>query len=154
MKKKGGCLKTVLIVIGVIIILGIIGSVIGGKDDGPKKVNSDTSTDATQDASKNESEPEQTVFNVGDTVNLNDVEITLVNITESAGGEYTTPDEGNEFLILEFEIANNSSKDISISSVMNLSISCGLPWDVFSLGVAVTVRAEKAKAANNVYFFI
>ena len=112
MKKKGGCLKTVLIVIGVIIILGIIGSVIGGKDDGPKKVNSDTSTDATQDASKNESEPEQTVFNVGDTVNLNDVEITLVNITESAGGEYTTPDEGNEFLILEFEIANNSSKDI------------------------------------------
>lgn len=37
MKKKGGCLKTVLIVIGVIIILGIIGSVIGGKDDGPKK---------------------------------------------------------------------------------------------------------------------
>ena len=43
---------------------------------------------------------------------------------------------------------------LPISSVMNLSISCGLPWDVFSLGVAVTVRAEKAKAANNVYFFI
>lgn len=57
-------------------------------------------------------------------MNLNDVEITLVNITESAGGEYTTPDEGNEFLILEFEIANNSSKDISISSVMNFEAYC------------------------------
>lgn len=139
------CLKTVLIVIGVIIILGIIGSVIGGKDDGPKKVNSDTSTDATQDASKNESEPEQTVFNVGDTVSLNDVEITLVNITESAGGEYTTPDEGNEFLILEFEIANNSSKDISISSVMNFEAYC----DDYSLTQdLVGLQAPEASGKN------
>lgn len=145
MKKKGGCLKTVLIVIGVIIILGIIGSVIGGKDDGPKKVNSDTSTDTTQDASKNESEPEQTVFNVGDTVSLNDVEITLVNITESAGGEYTTPDEGNEFLILEFEIANNSSKDISISSVMNFEAYC----DDYSLTQdLVGLQAPEASGKN------
>lgn len=145
MKKKGGCLKTVLIVIGVIIILGIIGSVVGGKDDGPKKVNSDTSTDATQDTSKNESEPEQTVFNVGDTVNLNDVEITLVNITESAGGEYTTPDEGNEFLILEFEIANNSSKDISISSVMNFEAYC----DDYSLTQdLIGLQAPEASGKN------
>ena len=41
-----------------------------------------------------------------------------------------------------------------INSVMNLSMFCGVPWDVLSLGVAVTVRAEKAKAANNEYFFM
>ena len=126
-KKKGGCLKTILIVIGVIIVIGIIGSVMGGKDSEPKKVNNDTTTDGTQstaDTSQDNKEPEQTEFTVGDTVNLNDVEITLVNTVESSGNEYLTPDEGNEFLILEFEIANNSSKDINISSVANFEAYC------------------------------
>lgn len=126
-KKKGGCLKTILIVIGVFIVIGVIASIAGGNDNEPKKVNNDTSTDSPQsstDNSKDAEEPAQTEFTVGDTVNLNDVEVTLVNTVESAGNEYLTPDEGNEFLILEFEIANNSSSDINISSVANFEAYC------------------------------
>lgn len=68
-----------------------------------------------------------------------------MNITESAGGEYTTPDEGNEFLILEFEIANNSSKDISISSVMNFEAYC----DDYSLTQdLVGLQAPEASGKN------
>lgn len=36
-KKKGSCLKTILIVIVIIVILGVIASIAGG-DDQPKKV--------------------------------------------------------------------------------------------------------------------
>ncbi len=59
---------------------------------------------------KNESEPEQTVFNVGDTVNLNDVEITLVNNHRICQIEIYYPDRGNEFLILEFGVQTTHQK--------------------------------------------
>ena len=43
-KKKGSCLKTILIVIAVIVVLGVIGSIVGG-DDQPQKVG-ETNADA------------------------------------------------------------------------------------------------------------
>ena len=46
-KKKGSCLKTILIVIAVIVVLGVIGSIFG-EEEKPEKVadvNTDTQTE-------------------------------------------------------------------------------------------------------------
>lgn len=67
---------------------------------------------------------EKKEFQVGETVSLKDVNVTLVSSMESAGSEYVKPDDGKEFLILEFNIENNSSKDINISSAANFEAYC------------------------------
>lgn len=36
-KKKGGCLKTLLIVFGVLLVVGVIASIFGGDEDETKK---------------------------------------------------------------------------------------------------------------------
>ena len=65
-----------------------------------------------------------TALGVGDTATLNNVQITLTSVKESAGDEYAQPDSGNVFLLLEFDIANNSSDDITISSMANFEAYC------------------------------
>lgn len=126
-KKKGGCLKTILIVFGVFVVIGAIGSLTGGDKSEPKKVS--TSSGKNDENSKSGTVDEKKEFQVGETVSLKDVNVTLVSSTESAGSEYVKPDDGKEFLILEFNIENNSSKDINISSVANFEAYC----DDFSL---------------------
>ena len=61
----------------------------------------------------------KTVFNVGETAALNDVHVTLVNVSENNGGNYMTPTDGNVFVVCEFEIENNSDTDIAVSSIMS-----------------------------------
>mgnify|MGYP002761836460 FL=1 len=121
-KKKGGCLKPILIVIAIFIVLGVIGSMAGSDKNEPKKVNSSSDQGTTN--TKSSEKEEKTEFQVGETVSLKDVNVTLVSSTESAGSEYVKPDDGKEFLILEFNIENNSSKDINISSVANFEAYC------------------------------
>lgn len=120
-KKKGGCLKTILIVFGIFVVIGVIGSMVGGDKSEPKKVSSSSGKNAESSQSSQE---EKTEFQVGETVSLKDVKVTLIGATESAGSEYVKPDDGKEFLILEFNIENNSSKDINISSVANFEAYC------------------------------
>ena len=50
----------------------------------------------------------QTRFGVGERVELNDVIVTLVSVTESKGSQYNTPTDGNVFVLCEFEIENNT----------------------------------------------
>lgn len=121
-KKKGGCLKTILIAFGIFVVIGVIGSMVGGDKSEPKKVSSSSGQD--QKNSQSEKEGEKREFQVGETVSLKDINVTLVNTVESAGSEYVKPDDGKEFLILEFNIENNSSKDINISSVANFEAYC------------------------------
>lgn len=56
---------------------------------------------------------------MGEKVELNDVTATLVSVSESDGGNYITPADGKVFVICEFEIENNSDKEISISSMLS-----------------------------------
>ena len=152
-KKKGSCLKTILIVIAVIVVLGVIGSIVGG-DDQPQKVgeaNADTqaessSTDGTNeesDTSSNESE-EQTVFTKGEIAEMNDVQVTLVNYEESAGSEYNTPSEGNIFLLLKFEIANNSDSELAVSSMVSFEAYA----DDYTLNYSLNALIEKSDSTQ------
>lgn len=125
-KKKGGKLKWIIIVV---IVLGVIGALAGGDDNDVKDVtsnNQETKENGTEEKKNDEeSAPEEkTEFYVGETAEQKNVQITLVNVIESSGSEFLKPDEGNLFLICEFEIFNNSENDINISSVMNFEAYC------------------------------
>ncbi|MGX8268400.1 hypothetical protein ACWTCY_16670 [Anaerostipes caccae] len=41
-KKKGGCLKTLLIVFGVLLVIGVIASIFGGDEDNTNKESKST----------------------------------------------------------------------------------------------------------------
>lgn len=123
-KKKGSCLKTILIIIAVIIVLGVIGSIFG-KEEKPKKVaDVNTNTQSEESSSKEEAEAtedgeEQTVFKQGEVAEMNDVQVTLMGYEESTGSEFNTPSEGNVFVLANFEIANNSDSEITVSSALS-----------------------------------
>ena len=57
-KKKGGCLKTVLIVIAVIVIIAIIGTILSGNDNTKKTDSKSNSTKKTDESVSSEIEPE------------------------------------------------------------------------------------------------
>lgn len=144
-KQKGGALKIVLIVVGVLFVLGLIGSIAGG---GSKSKKSDSSTteattqDAQQteeakkaeDAKKAEEEAQKkaeeeaknkTSFTIGETADFNGVQITLQNAMLSPGKDtFVKPDDGKVFLGCIVEIVNNSKKDVSISSLANFEAYC------------------------------
>ena len=75
---------------------------------------------------------------MGEIAEQKGVQIALVNVYESFGSDFITPNDGNIFLVCEFDIANNSEKDIHISSVMNFEAYCddySLNQDILGLQV-------------------
>lgn len=138
-KRKGGILKWIIIIL---IVLGVIGAVSEEKyDDKVKDVTSNTKEENDEqnnyeDASKDEEE--KTEFYLGEIAEQKGVQIALVNVYESFGSDFITPNDGNIFLVCEFDIANNSEKDIHISSVMNFEAYCddySLNQDILGLQV-------------------
>ena len=105
-KKKHPILGTILLIFGILLILGVIAG-----DPEPQKVG-ETGTPAIV-------QPLNNTFSVGDRVELGGVVVTLVNVSESTGGNYMTPESGKVFVICEFNIENNSASDIAVSSLMS-----------------------------------
>lgn len=136
-KKQGGKLKWIIIAI---VVLAIIGAAINGNENKPKKVNtennnSETTNENTQDTQKEE----QTTFGVGETAELNDVQVTMVSYEESAGSEYNKPSDGNVFVLVNFEIANNSDSELSVSSLMSFEAYA----DDYALNFSLGALLEK-----------
>lgn len=122
-KKKRGCLSTILLFV---IIVAVIGALTSGGDD--KKVKdvtkSTSSSSAPSDPNSETKTTEKAEFSVGETAEQKNIQVTLLSITESHGSEYVKPDDGNVFLLCEFEIGNNSDKDITISSIASFEAYC------------------------------
>lgn len=116
-KKKHPVLGAVLLVFGIIIVIAAIG---GGRKDKPQRVSETNPPKQEEPSAPVQSvHPEDEFFTVGDSVSLNDIVVTLVDVSESEGANYMTPDDGNVFVICEFNIENNSDKDIAVSSIMS-----------------------------------
>ncbi len=138
-KRQGGALKYILIAVAVFIVIGVV--VAGfGKDDGPKKVNTnnsvedDTKNDATTEENKKDT------FTVGETAEMQDIQVTLSNYEESEGSNFYKPSEGKVFVLAEFEIANNSDKDLAISSLLSFKAYA----DDYSLNYSVAAMIDKS----------
>lgn len=84
----------------------------------------------------------ETAFGVGETAEMNDVQVTLLGYEESSGSEYNTPVEGNVFLLANFEIVNNSDQELNISSMMSFEAYA----DDYALNYSLNAVLEKADA--------
>ena len=85
---------------------------------------------------------------IGDTAESNGVKVTLVNAETGHGSQYLTPSAGNIFVTLEFEIENDSSSDINVSSIASLEAYCD-DYSVTESITAVTL-SDKSTLDGNV----
>lgn len=57
-------------------------------------------------------------FGVGDIVDQKDIRVTLNDVYETQGNQFIEPEDGNIYVLCDFTIENNSSKEISVSSLL------------------------------------
>ena len=150
-KKKSGCLSKVLMVFGALFILIILIAVLGGNSDNePKKVSDSKAVKETGESKKtekkskksdideNETEKEK-LFRKGETAEMNDVRVTMTSCQLGHGSEFNKPAEGNAFLLVEFEIENNSDKELAISSMLSFEAYA----DDYALDYSLTALMAK-----------
>lgn len=110
-QKRHTILGIILIIVGIFAIIGALSG-----NDNPTKVGE---TEKPQSSTTGADSEAQTEFYVGEKVDLNNVVATLVNVSESSGSQFNKPADGNVFLLCEFEIENNSTSDIVVSSMLS-----------------------------------
>lgn len=157
--KKKGCAIAALIIAGLYFLIGIF-AVSGSDNDKPKAVSpakdnyqavqENTNADETAEHPVEETSPspeqqlqneppqpdisEKDIFGIMETAEMNDVQVTMTNYSESSGSEWNKPAEGNVFVLIEFEIVNNSDADLSISSMLSFEAYADDYAANFSLG--------------------
>ena len=117
--------------LGLLILFMMIG--ISGSNDEPKQIGT---VSAAQIDNK---EPVKTTFEVGEKAELKDVVVTLMNVEESIGSRFNQPTDGNVFVLCEFEIENNSSSEIAVSSMASFAAYC----DDYALNYSLPALMEK-----------
>lgn len=151
-KKQGGKLKWVIIALVAILF---IGAMAGNGEKEPSKVGEVDEKVDNSNGQVLDNEPEQeqkeeeiidssdeegeTVFKKGDIAEMNDVQVTLTDYTESTGSDYNQPTEGNVYLLAEFEIVNNTSGEVAVSSMMSFEAYA----DDYSLNYSIGALLEK-----------
>lgn len=125
--------KPVLAVLVAFVALIIIIGVAGGNDEPVKvgQVEPQTTTIATQ--------AEKNTFSIGEIAELRNVQVSLISVTESAGSSFNTPNEGNVFVLCEFEITNNSQEEIAVSSMLSFEAYC----DDYACAYSLSAMMEK-----------
>ncbi len=101
-KKKHPILSSILAALGMLTVLFIVVIAL--------VIIEDENKEPTKDGAESE-----TVFGVGDQVSVDDVLVTLVDAYEHEGEHFSTPEDGKVFVVFEFEIENNSSRDIAVN---------------------------------------
>ena len=120
-KPKKSKIKWIVIAVIAVIIIAAIANGGSGESNEVKKVDSEnsTKTEAKKDSSQKTSK-EKTIFNVGETAEYKDIQVTLKKVIKSEGNDmFTKPDDGKEFVLCVFKIQNNSNKDLTISSMVS-----------------------------------
>lgn len=118
-KKQKGIGKWITIAVVVVILIAAM----SGGEDNPKKVetadaeSSETTTESATDTS--EDREEKDTFGIGETAEMNNVQVTMVSYSENEGSEYNKPTDGNEYVMVEFDIVNNSENEITVSSALS-----------------------------------
>ena len=123
-----GCLIAIIVIVVLFILIGVAG--------GSSIPSTPTVTHAPS------------VYSIGDTAESNGVKVTLVNAETGHGSQYLTPSAGNIFVTLEFEIENDSSSDINVSSIASFEAYCD-DYSVTESITAVTL-SDKSTLDGNV----
>lgn len=140
-KKQGGIKKWIIIGVILGLIIGVASST--SETQEPKKVgevNTTTNKDNSTTTETTASTP--TSFKVGEIAEYKDVRVTMTNYTESNGSEFNKPTDGNVFVLVEFEIENNSKKELNISSILNFEAYA----DDYALNYSLNALMEKGSS--------
>lgn len=150
-QKKKGCLIAAIVVIAVLAFVFIIGS-FGEISDpasagAPSSSASDSSPASTSSSSSSSTSLDETpTYGLNEPAELRGIKATMIGISESTGTEFNKPTDGNVFIIVEFEIENNSTKELSISSLMDFDAYC----DDYAVSdsISASVAAEGKDTLN------
>ena len=135
-QRPGGCLIAVIVAVVLVVLLAVAGGA-STQDAAPQATVEPEQPAASEPSETNAAGQEaqnETTYGVGDTVESDGVEVTLVSKEENAGADYITPADGSVFVALEFEIVNNSQKDITVSSLASFEAYC----DDYSVSQSLT----------------
>lgn len=145
-----GCLIAIIVIVVLFILIGVAGG-----SSSSSNQNASSSASASSDASSGSSTPSTptvthapSVYSIGDTAESNGVKVTLVNAETGHGSQYLTHSAGNIFVTLEFEIENDSSSDINVSSIASFEAYC----DDYSVAESITAvtLSDKSTLDGNV----
>lgn len=144
-KQGGGCLKTVLICFAVVCVLGVIAGMLEEK---PKKVksqneNAGKETEKTEDIVKDEPDDGKDTFVIGETAEMNGVQVTMTDYSENNGSEWNEPADGKVYVLVEFEIQNNSDSELAISSALSFEAYADDYSANLSLGALIENKQEQ-----------
>lgn len=63
-------------------------------------------------------------YTIGEIAETDDLTLRLINVMNSKGNSYYKPEDGMEYIILEFEVTNKSSEALTLSTMMNFTAWC------------------------------
>lgn len=129
---------------GLIVIFLFIGVAAAGGDSEPtEKIDSNNDSvqeeqvDTEEVKEEKKSDTEKT-YEVGDQVKMGEVILTVNEVDNSTGGQYTTPSEGNEWINLNLTIENTGSSQEFVTTMGQMYI---VDTDGNQYSVAVTNKA-------------
>src|SRR5699024_6127475 len=120
--KKGGCLKWLLIAIGVIVLLGACGAMLGGNDDSKDEKSTSEQSSNESDDNREESEDtsndeEKTESNVGETIEHDGVKVVVNEVERIAAGKFDIGDEVNKYVTINVTNDDKSNKEDRYNSL-------------------------------------
>lgn len=138
--KRSGCLIPLIAIALIVVIVIIVAATSGGSEEPHVSEASGAAANQTsaQTTEPAQSEEPQTVFGIGEPVELNGIVATLVSVTENNGKDFFYPADGNVYVLCEFEIENNSDDEITVSSILSFEAYAD------DYAVSLSIEAESA----------
>lgn len=68
------------------------------------------------------------VYDVGDTLEFGDTRFTPNEVRTSMGKDFFTPDSGNEFVVIDITVENNSDDELSVSILLQMDLKDDLGY--------------------------
>ena len=133
-KQKPGCLRSVLAVFLLLFGIAMILGALGGEEN-PTKVPGES-----QPVTQAEQPTDDPVFTVGDTVEMRDIYVTLIDVYEFSG-DFMQPQDGIVFVAFELLIENKSDDSVAVSSLLCFEAY----FDDFVANYNIGAQAESGK---------
>ena len=120
------------------VVVILVGACSGGSSGDVKPVEQAANKAETAAVTTAPTVAPQNSFGVGESAELKDIVVTLVDVQESDGSQFNRPADGNVFVLCEFEIENNSQNEIAVSSLMSFTAYC----DDYSCNISLSATIE------------
>lgn len=140
-KKRGGCLKWIVIIFGLLILLGACGVMLGGGEDSTDTTTDEAAADnnsktdetaeeteiktesgkqeetASEDEEVIEDDQAEEVVGIGETLTVDNIDFTVNELyQQDVVGDIITSNANDTYLILDVSVTNNQNEAVMLSS--------------------------------------